>query len=148
MEWITAVVALYGAILSTISIIETRKVKQRKVVVKFSSGFVCGLVDPGPFRIFLTASNPGYRSVTLTQPGIILPDGKTIVFLDLQSNVNFPHELLEGKSCTVWVDANEIAQRLRANGFKGEVKLVAFFRDALDTKYISKLMKFNIDEEY
>ena len=94
----------------------------------------------------LEATNPGERSVKLNTMGFQLGGGKTVALPKPQSNVNFPHRLEEGESCTVWVEIKEVANALQRDGFKGTVTLRGFYRDQLGTEYLSSAYEFNPDD--
>lgn len=148
MEWttiVTAVVAVYGAALSTYTLIQNRKGKQRQIRVKLSNGMLTFGPELSPAMLLIEATNPGNRTVILNTSGIFLPDGKTIVFPNPQSNVHFPHPLPEGNSCLVWTPLKELAQQLRQEGYSGQVKLIGFYRDQIGTQYKSKAFGFDID---
>lgn len=57
-----------------------------------------------------------------------------------------PHELLPGPSANCWFEVHPLAQALRDEGFSGKVKLRAQFSDATGKEYLSKAIRFNIDE--
>lgn len=139
---VTALVALYGAVLSTLNFIAARREKRRSVTVELSLGLLTW--DPGS-KLLLTASNPGSLSVTLSSCGIRLPNGKQAVFPIPNSNVRFPHELHGGKDCLVWTDAKEFAQVLREQGFSGRVKVRGFYRDQTGGLHTSKATRFDLD---
>ena len=148
MDWttvVTAAVAVYGAALSTYTLIQNRKEKQRKISVKLSNGFLTSGPELSPAMLLIEATNPGNRTVILNTIGIFLPDGKTVAFPNPQSNVRFPHPLPEGNSCTVWTPLKELAQQLRQEGYSGKVKLVGFYRDQLGTQYKSNAFAFDMD---
>jgi hypothetical protein len=89
-------------------------------------------------------SNPGHRSVTIYTPSIVIPSGERMVFPFPQSDVQFPHELHEGKRCTIWVEQEEIARQLRERGLSGKVKLVAECDDAVGNTYKSKPYRIGV----
>jgi hypothetical protein len=145
---VTAVVAVYGAALSTYNMIITSNSKKRKIRVKISNGFIYTPLGIGEYMLFIEASNPGDRSVTMTQPGILLPNGSTVVFLSTQTNIQFPYLLEEGKSCKEGIEAKELANQMKQSGFSGKIKIKGFYRDALDNKYTSKSWKFDLNQIY
>lgn len=149
-EWIfagvTALVALYGAVLSTYSLIVARRDKKRRVSVSLSLGLIGFAGRESPTVVLIEASNPGDRAVTL-QPGmIVLPNGSQVVPKHSNSSVPFPHELPEGKSCTCWIETDELARLLHEQGYRGQVKLIGAFRNALGTQYRSKPIKFSVEQ--
>lgn len=149
MEWtavVTALVALYGAVLSTYTFIVNRRDKQRQIRVRLSNGLLTYAAETSPAMLFLEAMNPGNRTVVLNSAGIELPGGKTAVFPNSESDVSYPHPLEEGQKCTVWTPMKEFAQTLQSNGFSGKISLTAFFRDQVGNKYRSNALNFDIEE--
>ena len=143
---ITALVALYGAIISTYTLYSQRKEKTRQVNVKLTTGFLTSINGGhSPPVLFLEASNPGHIPVNLTSPGIILPDKINIVFPIPLSDVRFPYDLMPGKSCRVWVDLKGLASDLRNKGYSGNIKLIGFYRDAIGKEHKSKKYKLDIE---
>ena len=118
---ITAIVALYGAILSTVSILSQRKDKKRQILVKLSNGFLTFGPELSPAMLFIEASNPGHIPVNINSPGIILPDKRTIVFPSPQGDVSFPHSLPPGENCRVWTDLKQLSHQLLNKGVKSSV---------------------------
>jgi len=86
---LTAIVAIYGAILSTIIFTSRRREKQRRLKVNFSNGFLTYAHDLSEAMLFITISNPGNRDVTINVPSISLPDGKPLVFPTLNPMLAF-----------------------------------------------------------
>lgn len=145
---ITALIAIYGAILSTYNLVLKRREKSHQVSVNLSSGFLTCGERLSPYVLFIVASNPGHRTVTLDSVGIRLPDKRQIVFPfsgRFGSDVQFPHDLTEGQSCRAWVDVKELTALLE-EGISGRIKLIGFYTDAIGGKYKSKPLKFNIDD--
>lgn len=142
---VTAGVALYAGALSTYNLLVARRERRREVRVTLKWG-VLG-VEPEPMTaLFLTAANPGHRSVTLAGCHLTLPNRKTFVMPWAQSTVKFPHDLQEGKNCTVWFPVGEVGRALVAEGFRGEVSVTAVFTDALDNAYTSRPFRGNVEE--
>lgn len=137
---ITALVAVYGAILSTYTFVTNRREKQRQLLISFSNGFLTYGVDISPPMLFIEVANPGSRTVTVNIPCIKLPDGKSIVFPNPagMSDVTFPHELKEGKSCRLWIEMKELARELVRLGYSDIVKLEAEVRDSVGQVYRSR----------
>ena len=147
-ELITAAVALYGAALSTYVFWAERKDKRRHVRVSISNGFLALGPELSPPMLLIEATNPGSRTVVLNTPGISLPDRKQIVFPNPQSDVRFPHALAEGTKCIVWTPIALLARQLWEEGYRGKLKLRAFFRDQIGTRYKSNKMDLDLDEWY
>ena len=124
-----------------------RKKEKRNIKVTLSYGFLASPPLVSPAMLMLSAHNTGHRTVTLTSTGLILPrkDNRYLLFLHPDGDVRFPHDLVEGKNCQVWVTTKSIADDLKHEGFSGEVNLRAFYRDAIGGEYISESVKFDID---
>jgi len=154
LEWptvTTALVALYGAILSSYNALAARKEKRPQVRVSVSFGVkVCGspLIggEAGPPLLFVEASNPGRRTVTLSSLGLLLAK-KRQLFLDPHSEgMPFPYDLEPGKSYRMWVAASRLASWLKQEGLQGKVKLVGFYDDAVGNRYRSRKLSFNCEK--
>jgi len=149
---ITLLIASYGAILSTYSVWSKRKEQKRELKVLLRYGVVSNPIlshRPLPM-LFISALNTGKKTVTLTSMGLILPrkDKNYFTFIRPNSHASFPHDLLEGKSCDVWIETKELAENLEQEGFSGKIKLKGYYGDAIGRRYKSKSINFDIDETH
>ncbi len=143
IELIIAMVATYGALLSTYTLVAARKEKQRRVAVTLT----WGLLGTGPessLMFFLTASNPGNRAVTLASCHLLLPNGKSLIMPRITGNFSFPHGLEEGKNCMAWFPVEDVIRTLISEGYRQEVSITAVYTDALGTNYMSKAFSGNL----
>jgi len=148
MEWkdlITAIVAIYGAALTTYTIYTKRRESKTQIEVESQISFLVFGRGVSDAVVMLTAKNPGEKVVLLNTQGFILPDKKQVFFPLPYSDVKFPYELQSGKDCKVWTDARQFAQTLKREGYYGTVKLAPYYRDQLGRTYKGKNWKFNID---
>lgn len=150
MNWagiIIAIVALYGAVLSTYTLVVQLRKDMFRIRVKISMGFLTfALGSTSDSMIFLSASNPGQKETTLSTQGFLLPDKNQLIFPNPQTNVTFPYRLLPGRNCQIWIEAREIARTLKSRNFSGKVKLIGFYRDQVDKVYKSKPYEFDVDD--
>lgn len=145
---IIAIVAVYGAIMSTITFISRSKEKQSQLKVEISNGLI-GTAGAGVSEVmlFIEIYNSGYRDVTINVPKIILPNRKIVVFPNPLSDVTFPHRLKEGSSCKVWTELKDLAQNLSEHGYTGIIKINADVYDGAGRRHkSSKPWKLDIDE--
>lgn len=146
MEWheiVIALVALYGAGLSTYIALSERKDKMRKVKIDLSRGFI-GRGEQTEDALIIKMVNPGIRSVTIRRPTISLPGKKKFLMADIGTNVKFPYELEEGKSCTAWIFEDIFYKELIKSGYSGKIKIRAVCLDQVDNKYSSKKIEFTL----
>jgi hypothetical protein len=144
---ITLLIAIYGALLSTYSVWNARQEHRREIKVELSYGFMRNaLAEVSPPLLILSAMNTGAKTVTLTSTGLVLPRKKYLFFAQPESNVAFPHDLPEGKSCSVWIANEELAKDLKREGYSGRVKLIGYYKDAVGGYYKSKSVKFNVEK--
>jgi hypothetical protein len=143
--WVMAVVAGYGALLSTYNAYAARKQSTRQVKVTVRHGFLTFGPNLSDLMLIVSASNPGQRAVTLTSVGFSLPDKSSLVLMS-SDGTQLPHELTEGTGCTHWIPIREMAQQLQRKGFSGNVKFTAFYLDAVDVRHSSEPFSFNIRE--
>ena len=147
-DWVpivTAVVAVYGALLSTYNMITARRDRGRGVRVSLK----WGLTAPGPEPVtvfILEATHPHGRPTTLTSCGIFLPDGRTLIIPRPFGSVQLPHELREGQGCSIFFPVRDVVRALQEHGYSGPITIRAFFRDALGSEYKSTKFKGNVAE--
>jgi hypothetical protein len=122
---ITAIVAVYGAVLSTLNLLNIRKEKKRQLLVKMSYGWLTLPRDLSDTKFLIEVANPGYRPVTIQPPYIRFPHGEKLVMLWPTAEVRFPYELLEGKSCSSWIEEAAVKRSLKEKGYSGKAKLRA-----------------------
>ena len=142
-ELITAVVALYGAVLSTVIFCNNRKKQARKVSIRISTGFLTGNTELSEQMLLIEVSNPSQKEITLDPPFIVLPDRRNMIFPDIGSEVSFPASLSSGKSIHSWIPLNAVKQRLVESGFTVRVKLKTSIRDQTGKTFRSRA--FHID---
>jgi hypothetical protein len=144
---ITLLIAIYGALLSTYSVLASRQERKREIKVQLSYGFHTLLGEPKAVLV-ISALNTGHKRVALNSTGLVLPskDKKYLMFLRPNSNVTFPYDVQEGKDCNAWITTEELAQDLKQRGFSGEISLKGYYRDAIGGEYTSKSVKFNIEK--
>ena len=145
-EYIIAAVAVYGACLSTYTLCVQIIRNRPEVKVKISQGFLTSSVGGlSAQMLFLSASNSGQKTVTLSSCGIRIPYNKQLIIPNPKGDVRFPHELLPSKSCQIWIEASEIVETLKSGGFSGKINLIGFYRDQTDRTYKSKPYLFDIN---
>jgi hypothetical protein len=144
---ITLLIAIYGALLSTYSVWTARQEHKREVKVELSYGLKTNPISGvSPTLLILSALNTGTKTVTLSSTGLILPRKKYLFFPRPESNVTFPYDLPEGKSCSIWIATEELANDLKREGYSGRIALKGYYRDAIGGYYKSKSVKFNIEK--
>lgn len=149
---VTVVATIAGGIFGVYKLISEREEKKRQIKVRLS----LGVIDENHHLslipvLFLEAINPGNRTVTLNIAGCILPKRKNkdkenlkIYFPRSPGEIEFPYELHEGKNCVVWRELQDFAQGLMKQGYSGKIKIIGFYKDALDAVYKSKPIKFDV----
>jgi len=136
-----------GIIVPFIIFLLNHKEKQKNLIVSFSNCVLTYSWGISELMLFITVSNPSNKIVTINIPRILLPDGKTVVFPNPQSDVTFPFKLEERTNCKVWTEMRGLALLLKNNGYKGKINLKADVQDGVGNIYKSKKSwKLNIDE--
>ena len=159
---ILAITALYGAVMSTVSLLQIRRQMQRTLVVSVkqavmslpriptdSGGRVATLVHV----FIIQAVNPGLTPVVLKDVGMRLPNDTFLTqgFVPKQGSKRFPLELAPGDDHEVHIDAYEVLQFIKGCGISGKVIIQSYFttplkqykskRVCLDTAALSKDIK-------
>lgn len=146
---VTAIVALYGAGLSTFIAVREWKARRPDIKVEVSEGrtYIAELGDWSAHRIFIKAYNRGQKTVNFTMVGIILPDGNKLAIPYPLGYLTLPCELLPELSCTAETSAKELAADLKVRGFPEKVSLVGYYDDAVGRRHISKPTIFDTSTE-
>lgn len=103
----TLIIAIYGAILSTIGMIwNIYKGSQDKSKIKINAriGFISQGGKSSEPLLLIEAINHGRRAVFLSSVGIRLTRNEDIAMM----NVRLPIELKEGKSHTEWIEIEKL----------------------------------------
>jgi len=146
---VTATVAIYGAVLSTLNYRHARAEKKRRLDVTLSGGFLT--YGPGmgthlsDYKCLITVSNPGHNSATLRSVRIAAGQFNIVVPAEDSEHRKLPHEILPGQSYTFWVDAKGIAAALAAKGMSGSKKLRGVATDGTGKEFTSKAVAFDVD---
>ena len=151
MKWteiVIALVALYGAIISTCNLLASRAEKLRKVRVALSMGFTAHGDRTSPAQLILQAQNVGKRTLTLTAVGLVLPGKVRVWFVHPECwlSGSLPHELQEGKSFVSTRELSELVAELAERGYTGRVRVQGFYTDALGTDYRSKPLTLGVGQ--
>jgi hypothetical protein len=146
-ETVTAIVAIYGALLSTYTFVAHQIEKKPKMRVKISTGL--SFMPDGtasPSMVYLTASNIGQRPITLSSYGFQLPNKMTMFSPRLLPWVQpLPHELLPGTSYRMSLYASALAQSAKEQGYSQKVILIGWYEDAVSRKYKSKAFRLTLE---
>jgi len=136
---VTALIALYGAGLSTLIALREWKARRPDIKVEISEGAV-GLPDGGwsGHMIFCNALNRGHKAITLQLVGFQQPNGEQYVIPYPSPYVRFPYDLLPEKSCKVFTPASDLAAYLKSRGYLQKVSLIGFYNDDVGRRYRSK----------
>jgi len=154
VEWnwpiiITATVAVYGAILSTVNTIANFKTKRERLSVIFKTGtvhhdsphnyYIEYSPAPGPIMLFIEIANVGNKIVTIKSIDIESNKKFSHVFNIVDPvGASLPYTLEEGKSCSAGIDIEKLAQTLIQNGYSGRVDLQAHIISATSKVFKAK----------
>jgi len=126
---------------------EQLKLVRRSQVPDLKVAFRGAIVPMGNGQVIeaysISAANTGLRSVIVDAPFIKLPDKRTLVFPNgfLHSEVQFPHRLEPGESCTVLLEIGKLRSDIASAGYSGTVKIRGAFRDKTDNEFFSDEFK-------
>ena len=143
MTWsdvLTAIVALYGAVLSTIIAIREWRARGPNIKVEVSQGAVSSPTGEwSDHSIFVEARNQGHKAVTLSMVGFILPGGRRwVIPRPLYYYVTFPYELMPETRCMTPTLAQKLATGLESLGFPDKVSLIGYYDDEVGRRHKSK----------
>jgi hypothetical protein len=154
IEIILAVVAIYGAALSTINQLQMRQQTQRRLLVSMRQVVAelpripdaQGGMSLAPVHLFIIqAVNSGLLPVTLKDAGIIFPDGKFLTkAFSPRHDKQFPLELVPGDDHEVHVDVYDVLNAIGGDGISGEIVVQGYFTTSLK-QYKSKRVRLNVE---
>lgn len=142
-QMLTAVVALYGAALSTRTFIANRREKRRVLAVGANRGLAPDGHGDVEELIAVDVSNPGFQNVTVVSVFIELPNQRQFVVPNPRSDKPIPHELTPGTKLSVVLNARDLAASLHKDGLSGSVNLTPACRDALGMTYRGNVLRFD-----
>ncbi len=132
---VAMILGFWGAGLSTYNTIMEQQSQRARVRVAIYRG----LVDwyPDHPLIIIEAVNTGAKDVALISVGLRMPDDPRDkdrnMWMSLQYIVvhspSFPHVLKPDRKVVQCVREVELADRMRSQGFSGEVRVIPFFDD-------------------
>jgi hypothetical protein len=144
-EILTAIVAIYGAGLSTFIFIKEQNRYKRKISIKMSFGCLTSDNALSDQMLLFEISNPGNKPVTVTGPKVILPDKQNMYFPNIGTNVGFPTTIEPGKNVIAWVPLSVIKTNLKSAGYSGTIRLKSSVEDQANNVYkCHKKLKFDL----
>ena len=147
---VTAAVALYGAVLSTVNLIVGRKERRRQVQVRFGQAVsLVPLLNTPVDLLSMEAVNVGSRPVTLNAPTILLPTRDRVFFPRFwHGSSSFPCELSDSAKCTALIEVAALADAFRQKGLTGRVRLVGVFKDSAGKEHKSRPVHVDAELAY
>lgn len=140
VDLLIALVAVYGAVLSTINYLGERE----GLRVDVSLGFLAGPDYFSETQLFLKAANTGNKPVTISSMGYeVIGHNFSLFEACPESNITFPYELQPGKSCDTWGPPERLIEPLSQKKITGAVKLQPYFYTQTGKSY--KGAPFEVD---
>jgi len=145
-EIITAILALYGALLATFTFVVQQLEKRKKVVATLSLGFIArGRSTPIDIVSF-EAANAGKVPVHVSSCHLLLPETKEKLVAVFQFDRDFPVTLNPGESVQAWIESEKFIEIVRKTKTVSELLVVAEFSNKGGSTFRSKPQRFNIEE--
>ena len=148
VQVVTIIIALYGAILSTLHIVHLflEKKKNLKVTIMV----VNKRMDIGMIKIpclSLVCSNIGKQPIKIVNFGIYIPQKKWRLSLPLLdfSEEKLPKKLFFGDNFVIDTPLNKFGEEIKKEGYSDTVKIVGFVIDNAEKRYYSKKYKFHLN---
>jgi hypothetical protein len=155
---IIAVVAIYGAVMSTALFWIQLRQEGPTVTVRISTALMQPYAregvrtvmipnaGPSELQFVFRVSNSGNKPVTISAvPQIHLDKGKSLTIPTPNCNRDPPLRLADGESVMLWVPAKEVANWLREQGKSGIVEVTGMVLDGAGKEFYSERFKFNVD---
>lgn len=146
-ELITALVALYGAILSTIAFIRQNRDRKPRVKVTMSLGLVFHqLQGSSGTQLIVEAANSGQVNITIGSWSIRYPGKKKLFDQLALVSPQLPAELSPGQKVTICMEYARLRNSLLKHGYSRKVKVRGEVADGLGNRYLSKPTVVNLTD--
>ena len=146
MELTTILVAIYGAILSTVNIILFVIEHRISLVIELSTGYLVGqgYKDENSY-LFWNAYNKGAKSIKLSTVGFRVKGVKETFQLpyQLDPGIKLPYIVKPSESYSCFTTTKQVTESLGKKGCSGKVKITGYFTDAIKNIYYSKPFQFD-----
>lgn len=147
-EIFTLIVAVYGALLSTVIAIRELTKDKRRVKVTCNVSLVPLSSDETWEFISIDVVNIGHRPIQISSAGIIMSDGNYYTQLSSKLGKNpLPKKLEDGESFTIMFDVDKIIEVLKHSNRQNVKYTKAFVSDAEGNKYKARLPRFFKDKK-
>jgi hypothetical protein len=144
---LTTLAALWGAVLSTyllrVQLVENR----RSLKVTLTGGAFTSGSSTSNLFLFTNVGNTGKRPIKIDSANLQLPNGRSIITLQNDTNVTLPHLLTDGEGCRFWASYSALIDALREYGISEKTKIRAQVHDEAGGVYVSKWLKITLDEK-
>lgn len=150
LDIVTILLALYAALLATglgiYKAVSELRARRPKIKVEIFSVFYHeDLGRSSREKVWIEASNPGEKAVTLVRAGFMWGDNEC--FHLSRGGVRFPHELSPESACSVWMDTRKLAAFFAEEfDLAGTIRLAGLYDDAVGRTHKSrKTFEFDVD---
>ena len=146
---VTLIVAIAGFVLSLAIWIRTIWRERRHLEVRVTNAFfVYGNGEISTQMASVDVINKGSRPVVVKAPTLRAPNKKHLTFIRVDDFKKFPKKLEDGDSASLCVAYAEIAKTLKAQGYKGKVRLKPSCLDTGGKRYWGKKWQLDIDKDW
>lgn len=139
-DCITALIAIYGALLSTIIYRNTHK---KKLILNLTSP----LASSSPKKLLLlNIANDSYHELYIDRPLLLDPNSHYFI-PSFEREVGFPYKIDRGNSLTIMIDYQHVEVFLINQGYSGKVSIRAYVVEQTGKKFISIPFIIELGEE-
>lgn len=142
-EWITILIAIYGAVLATF--IALRDIFKSKYKIKILIHSVIFSEPKNDRILYISIYNHGPKDISLHSPFIELPGGMKLFSYDFKVDTIFPTTLKSGRSISPSLSYDELVNDLKNEGYRNNVFIRAVLHDELGNKYKSNKLEVNLN---
>ena len=137
-ELLTAAIAIYGALVSTFTLVLHQREKKQKVTVKLWLGMLgvgkSSVVD----IVIMEAANAGSVPVHLSNCCYLIPHSKKKLVARFEYDKEMPITLAPGESVQAWIKSENFIEVLKKEGCTNQVTVVAQFSNKAGRDFVSK----------
>jgi hypothetical protein len=141
---VAAVVAIYGAVLSTLMYVHGKAEKRRTLKVSLKGGILNFGPDAGKYQCAVYVRNAGHLEVSLRS--VYLTAGELSIHIPAENSEarRLPYILPAGKGRIFWIRATTVAAGLAEHGVSGMVEITAVAQDGTGREFQSSPISFDV----
>jgi hypothetical protein len=146
-EIITLAIAIYGAVLATLTMVMAIRRDRRSLAVRMKTAMFTYDDRLGPRMLEIEVANTGHRELVVDAPQLKISgdERRSIVLMDAHGLRDFPKRLAQGERAAVRIEFRDVAMTLQREGH-AKARIYAVCKDSAGHAHRSKPWAVDVQE--